>query len=216
VLSAPVLLTVTLPPPLSLTPVTVSVVAVFTRLTSPLVAFVALKLVTVFALFSVVPVAELVVSNAPLINPAPASLTSPAVPVRLTLPAVLTLPALSVTSRPAVAVIAPVPLETVAFTRTSLVAPVAVRPTVPAPPAVTSAPIVSVPLVAVRLMLPPEPVVTAPLVVRLPVFATVTFAPGVCVIPLTVKVVAVFVRLTAPLVLLLALNVPTAFAPLSV
>ena len=43
-----------------------------------------------------------------------------------------------------------------------LLAPVEVRLTVPAPPAVTAAPAVSVPVVAVRDTLPPEPVVIAP------------------------------------------------------
>ena len=65
-------------------------------------------------------------------------------------------------------------------------------------------------------MLPPLPVVIAPLVVRLPVFPTVTPAPGVCVIPVTVNVPAVFVRLIAPLALFVALKLPTVFAPPSV
>ena len=72
-------------------PVTVSVPAVFTRLTSPLPVLVALKLVTVLAVPSPVPAAELVVSSAPLIVPAPASLIAPAVAVRLTSPVVDTL-----------------------------------------------------------------------------------------------------------------------------
>ena len=59
--------------------------------------------------------------------PAPASLIAPAVAVRLTSPVVDTLPALSVTSRPALAVIAPEVLLTFAFTSTSLLAPVAWR-----------------------------------------------------------------------------------------
>src|SRR5438552_683467 len=77
-------------------------------------------------------------------------------------------------------------------------------------------PIVSTPVVAVRAMLPPEPVVTAPEVVRLPVLPTVTAAPGVCVMPVTVSVPAVLVRLIPPLVPLLAVKLPTVFAPPSV
>jgi hypothetical protein len=65
-LIAPVLLIETLPVPLSLIPVTVKGAAVFVREIPPL-ASVALKLVTVLPLFKVVPVAEFVVRNAPLI-----------------------------------------------------------------------------------------------------------------------------------------------------
>ena len=64
-LSAPALFTVTLPPPVLLMPVTVSGLAVLVNDTLPLVEFVALNPVTMFALPSVVPVAELVVSVVP-------------------------------------------------------------------------------------------------------------------------------------------------------
>jgi hypothetical protein len=70
---------------------------VFCKLITPVPVLVALKLVTVFAFPNVVPVAELVVNNAPLIRPAPASLITPAVPVKLTLPDVLMLPAFKIT-----------------------------------------------------------------------------------------------------------------------
>src|SRR5207302_7761477 len=83
--SAPVLFTVTLPPPLSLILVSVSGAAVFVRLTFPLVVFVALKLPTVLAPFSAVPPTELVDNSAPLIVPAPDSLTAPEL-VKLTWP----------------------------------------------------------------------------------------------------------------------------------
>ena len=102
-------------------------------------------------------------------------------------------------------------LVTAACTSRSF-APVVVSATVPAPPAVTAAPIVSTPVVAVRLMLPPLPVVIAPVVVRAPVLFTVTSVPGVCVIPVTVRVPAVSVRAMAPLVLFVAVKLPTVFA----
>src|SRR5438105_4808876 len=60
---APVLVTEALPPPVSLMPVIVSGLAVLTRLTLPLPVLVPLKLPTVFALVSVVPPTELVVSR---------------------------------------------------------------------------------------------------------------------------------------------------------
>src|SRR5438552_1782340 len=58
VVKLPLLATEALPPPLSLMPVIVSGLAVFTRLTSPLPVLVPLKLPTVFALVSVVPPTE--------------------------------------------------------------------------------------------------------------------------------------------------------------
>ena len=80
---------------------------------------------------------------------------------------------------PAVTLIAPVVLVTAALINTSLAAPLAVRVTVPLPPAVTAVPIVSVPL-AVRLMLPLPPVViVSVLVVIAPVLLTVTWPPPV-------------------------------------
>ncbi len=96
--------------------------------------------------------------------------------------------------------------------------PVLLSDTVPVPPAVTAAPMVSVPLVAVRPMLPlaAAVVVIAPEVVRLPVLVTLTFEPDAvpdCVIPVTVSVVSVLVRLMAPLVELVAVKLPTVFAP---
>jgi len=90
----------------------------------------------VLAPFRVSPVTELVVR----------------VPVVLTSP-----PPLSVMAFPEVIVIPPDVLETAACTNRSF-APVVVSATVPRPPAVTAAPIVSTPVVAVRLMLPPLPV----------------------------------------------------------
>lgn len=55
----------------------------------PLPVLTALKLETVFALVSVVPPTDEVVSSAPLITPAPVCCTSPAVPVREMLPLAL-------------------------------------------------------------------------------------------------------------------------------
>ena len=78
------------------------------------------------------------------------------------------LPAFSVTFLAEASVLPQSP-PTFALRIMSLPAPVAVRPTVPEPPAVTAAPMVSVPVVAVRLMLPLAAVVIAPLVVSAPV-----------------------------------------------
>ena len=62
--------TLTLPPPVSLMPVTVRPpAAASTRVTLPLLLFVALKLVTVFTFPSTVPAAEEVVNSAPLMQP---------------------------------------------------------------------------------------------------------------------------------------------------
>ena len=117
---------------------------------------------------------------------------------------------------PAVAAILPEVLLTAALSKMSLV-PVAVRPTVPAPPAVTAAPRVSVPPVACKVMLPADPVVMgAVLVVRLPLLVTLTLAPGVSVMPVTVSVPLVFIRLIALLALLVAVKLLTVLAPLSV
>ncbi len=63
-LMAPVLSMETLPPD-CVTPVTVKVLAVLIKLISPLVVFVALKLVTVFASVKVVPPSDEVVNSAP-------------------------------------------------------------------------------------------------------------------------------------------------------
>ena len=86
VVRLPVLLT-EMPPPVSVIPVTPSVAAVFVNWMLPLVVLVALKLATVFAPFSVVPMAELVASVATVIAElcvmAPAVLVSDNVPVPL-------------------------------------------------------------------------------------------------------------------------------------
>src|SRR5277367_1274622 len=87
-LAAPVLFTTTLPPPVSLMPVIVSGAAVLISAMFPLVVLVALKLDTVLALFSVVPVAESAVNRFALMSPAPDSLIAP-VAVRLTFPLVV-------------------------------------------------------------------------------------------------------------------------------
>ena len=192
VVNAPVFVTATSPVPVSLIPVTVKGAAVFVNEIPP-VAFVALKLVTVLALDKVVPVAETVVSNAPLIKPAPASSIAPSVAVRETLPLVLMLPAFSVTLSPAEAEIAPVVLLTLALTRISLLVPVVPSVTVPEPLAVTVLPIVSVP-VAANEILPLDPVLIAPLVVNAPALLTTTLPPPVSLIPVIVNGAPVFVN----------------------
>ena len=186
--------------------VTVSVAAVLVRLTAPLVALVALKLDTALLLPSVVPPFEFVVSNAPPIVPAPASLITPVAAVcaefSVTLPPVVTLPAFSTMSRPAFTVIAPDVLLAVAFTSTSAVAPVAVRPTVPEPPAVTVLPTVRVPAFAVRLMAPLLPVEIVPVLLSDVELLTVILPP-LLLLAVTVKPpAAVFVTCTIPLVVL--------------
>ena len=197
VVNAPVFVTATSPVPVSLMPVIVKGAAVFVNEIPP-VAFVALKLVTVLALDKVVPVAETVVSNAPLIKPAPASSIAPSVAVRETLALVLMLPAFSVTLSPAEAEIAPDVLPTLALTRISLLVPVVLSVTVPEPLAVTVLPIVSVPPVAVNEILPFDPVLIAPFVVNAPVFVTATSPVPVSLIPVTVKGAAVFVNEIPP------------------
>src|SRR6266404_2135936 len=154
-------------------PVIVRGAAVLVREIFPLVVLVALNEVTVFALPSVVPPTELVVSNAAVKTlPAPASDTVPAEPVKETFPVVVILPAFNVTAWPAVALIAPDVLPTSALNKISLEPPVAESVTVPEPPAVTVEPKVSVPPVAVKLIVPFEAVEIAPLVVNAPVFVT--------------------------------------------
>ena len=86
----------------------------FVMLRLPLDKLVAFKLETTLILFSVVPPLELRVSKLPLIKPAPASEITPVL-VNDTLPLVLMLPAFSVVLRPAVELIAPEVLETVAL-----------------------------------------------------------------------------------------------------
>jgi hypothetical protein len=191
-LIAPVLLIETLPVPASLIPVTNKGAAVLVREIPPF-ASVALKLVTVLALPNVVPVAEFVARNAPLIVFAPISVIAPAEAVRETLPLVLRLPPFRVRLSPAVAVMTPEVLLTFAPTRMLLAAPVALRVMVPEPPAVTVLPSVSVPPVAVNEMLPAS-VLIAPPVVNVPVLPTTTLPPPVSLIPVTVNGVAVFVN----------------------
>jgi hypothetical protein len=191
-LIAPVLLIETLPVPASLIPVTVKGAAVFVSEIPPL-ASVALKFVTVLALPKVVPIAEFVVSNAPLILFVLISLIAPAEAVRETLPLVLILPPFNVTLSPAVAEIAPAVLATLAPIRILLVAPVAVSVTLPEPPAVTVLLSVSVPPEAVN-EIAPEAVLIAPLVVNAPVLATTTLPPPVSLMPVTVNGAAVLVN----------------------
>jgi hypothetical protein len=188
-LMAPVLVIETFPAPASLIPVTVKGAPEFVREIPPF-ASVALKLVTVLALFKAVPVAECVVRNAPLIKFVLISLMAPAVAVRETLPLVL-MPPFNVTLSPAVAEITPDVLATLALIKMLLVAPVAVSVTVPEPPAVTVLPRVSVPPKAVNEMAPAS-VLIVPLVVNAPVLATTTFPPPVSLIPVIVNGAPVF------------------------
>ncbi len=84
-LMAPVLLTLTLPVPDCEIPVMVNGAAVLTNETAPPPVLVALNVETVFAFANAVPPTEEVVNVAPLMVPAPASLTTPFVPVKFTL-----------------------------------------------------------------------------------------------------------------------------------
>jgi hypothetical protein len=196
-LIAPVLLIETLPVPASLIPVTVKGAAVFVSEIPPF-ASVALKLVTVLAFPKVVPVAEFVVSHAPLIVFVPISVIAPAEAVRETLPLVLRLPPFRVRLSPAVAVITPEVLLTFAPTRMLLLAPVALRVMLPEPPAVTVLPSVSVPPVAVNAMLPETVLIAPVVVVNAPLFVTVILPAPVSLMPVTVKGAAVFVREIPP------------------
>src|SRR5437016_67226 len=67
----------------------------------------------------------------------------------------------------------------------------------------------------VRLMAP-APADTVPVMLTAPVLLTVTLPPPVSLMPLTVNGLALLVRLTLPLELLLALKVPTVLAPFNV
>lgn len=109
----------------------------FMRSRSPLVLFVALKLVTSLLLFSVVPVFEVVVNRLPLISFVSAEVVSEIAPVVLvseTLPLVLRSPPFKERLRPAVALILPEVLLTLASIKRSLEAPVAAKVMLPAPP----------------------------------------------------------------------------------
>jgi hypothetical protein len=215
ILIAPVLLTDTAPVPFCMMLVIVSGAAVSFNEMTPAPLFVALKLVTVFALPNVVPNAELVVSKPPIKKPAPASFTVPAVPVREIAPVVLRPPAFNIALRPAVALNAPDPLPTFALNKISLVAPVAAKVTKPEPFAITVLPNVSVPL-AFSVMLPLVPVLIAPLVVSAPVLFTTMLPPPVSAMPVIVNGAAVFVNATLPLVVFVALKLETALAPFKV
>src|SRR5438067_1714315 len=114
----PVLVTMVVPP-VSLIPVMLSRVAVFVRLTLPLVTFVALNAPTVFAPPSVVPPTEVVVSV-------------PVVPKRP--------PPDSVIAPPDATVIDPDVVVTAALTTVLFPDPVVVRLRLPAPLVVTVAP----------------------------------------------------------------------------
>jgi hypothetical protein len=211
ILTAPVLFTLMLPVPVCDMPVIVSGAMLVKEIT-PVPVLMAFKLAIKLLLLSVVPVAELDVSNAVLIMPAPASLIVPAA-IKPTLPVVAMVPAFKVMLRPAVALILPEVLPTFALTKISLLAPVAPRLTVPEPPAVTAAPIVSVP-VAFKVMLPLAAVVTAPLVVKAPVLLIKILLP-VSLIPVIVNGAAVLTNWMSPLVLFTALKLVTTLALLN-
>ena len=161
---------------------------------------VALKLLTVFAPVSEVPPTELVVSKAPETDPVAA--LSPIVPpaVRPTFPPVASvLATFSAIFFPALTVMPPVVLLAAALSNTSLAAPVAVKPTVPEPFAVTPPPIVRVPALAVRLIAPLEPPVdTVPLVVKPVELLTVMPPPALLLAAKVSPPAAVFVIDTLP------------------
>jgi hypothetical protein len=152
--NAPVLLIVTAPVPLCvITPVVKA--EPFVKEITPVPLFVAAKPVTVFALFNVVPVAELVVSKPPFNKPPVASLIVPAVPVRLIAPLVLIVAPVKVMLRVAVADNAPETLVIPAFTNTSLFVPVAVKEIVPVVAALTADATVIVPALVTTTLPPP-------------------------------------------------------------
>ena len=181
----------------------ISRVPLLVKSTFPLVALVALKLATVLAAFSVVPPTELVVKRAPLKKPVPVSATVPAA-VKERLPELVMLPELKEMLRPAVAEIAPEVLVTLAFTKISLLLPVATKVTVPEPPALMLLPSVCVAF-DVKLMLPLAAVLIVPLVVMPPVLP-IMISPVFCAMPVIVSGVALFVREIFPAPVLVALK----------
>ena len=153
----------------------------------------------------------------PAIVPPTRFISSAVTTMALPLPLFVTAPValLSNTPVPALIVMPPGPV-----TVDVLVTPTPASATVPVPPAVTTAPIVSRP-VAVNEIVPfaAAVVVIAPLVLIAPVLFTVTFEPAAvpfCAIPVTFNVPAVLIKLTAPLVALVALKLPAVFACVSV
>lgn len=154
---APVFVTLTLPVLDCDMPVTVKVLGsdVLTNVTLPVPLFVALKPVIVLVLLNTVPPTDDVVKVAPLMTPAPASLIAPAVPVKLILPVVLIVPALINSLRPAVKLMVPEPLLTFAFTLTSLVTPLLLKLTLPAPAADVTPLIVKPPVLLTTILPPP-------------------------------------------------------------
>ena len=152
---APVLLIETSPVPLCVIAPVVNANPFVSEIT-PIPVFVAANPVTVFALFNVVPIAEVVVNKPPFNKPPVASLTVPAVPVKVIPPVVLNVAPVKVTLRPAIADKAPEALLIFAFAKISLVAPVAVKETVPAP-------------AALQLLL---------LIVKVPALVTATLPPA--------------------------------------
>ena len=162
--------------------------AVFVRLMGPLVAFVALKLLTVSAPPSVWPVPERVVSR-PVVPkaPLPDSVIAPAA-------------------------VASIGAETLADRGVDQrLPPVASSVTAPEPPAVTAAPMVSVP-VEVRPIAPLAAVLTMPVVVRAPVLLTVTLPPPVSLMLVMVSGAAVLVSWMPLAEASVALKLLTVFA----
>jgi hypothetical protein len=189
--NAPVLFIVTAPVPFCvITPVVKA--EPFVKEITPVPLLVAAKPVTVFAFVNAVPVAELVVSKPPFNKPPVASLIVPAVPVKLIAPLVLMVAPVSVMLLPAVTDNAPEVLEIPALTNTLLVLPVAVRPTVPIPLALT---------------------VFATVIV--PALVTETLPPPVSEIVFNVNA-ALFTKAILPLVVLVAVKLAILFAPFNV
>ena len=179
----------------------------------PLVALVASKLATVLAAFKVVPPTELVIKRAPLKKPAPVSAIVPEA-VNERLPELVMLPELKERLRPAVADIAPEVLAILAFTKISLLPPVATKVTVPEPPAVMLLPSVCVPL-ELKLIVPLAAVLKAPLSVSAPELS-IMMLPVFCVMPVIVKGAALLVNSIFPEPVLVALKLRIVLAALRV
>ena len=105
-------------------------------------------------------------------------------------------------SLPALAVILPTLLETTLLTVMSLLVPFACSVTLPLPPAVMFASMVSLPA-AFRLTLPLAAVVIAPVVLRSPVLST-TILPPFWLMPVMAKGLAVLTNSISPVPLFVA------------
>jgi hypothetical protein len=238
ILIAPVLLTLILPVPVCEMPVIVNGAAVLISEMLPIPVFVALKLVTTFALFNVVPVAEVVVSKPPVIDAVVVSAIAPLelketllvpaarLPVTFKLPVLLTdtvpvpvceMPVIDNGAAVLINAMLPMPV----LVALKLVTTFALFKVVPvAELVVNKPPVINAVLASANAPLEVKetlfvPAAILPVTFTLPVLLTVTVPVPVWLIPLIARGAAVLIKLIAP-PLLVALNVLIAFAPFKV